>query len=177
MEYDLNEFYSLIGKMYVHHYKMLADYAIKLGYKPKRAKTKMISISFKNFKTKRTLLKFSVEKNNPIWNLKFYSTSNYTEVFDKAIKNDLELFNFKYVGCFECNRCEGKKYGYNVEYPDGRKYFKCGFDLIPIMEISDSIVKEAIMLMENSIYHLLILYKGSFVPRPPGVRHEIESFK
>ncbi len=149
MDTVLNEFYDLVNTHDVQNYKSLADCAIKLGYKPKRAKTKMVSISFTNTKTKKTLLKFSIDKENPIWNLKFYSTTNYSNVFDNAIKKDLEVFNFKYVGCFACNRCEGKKYGYIVEYADGRKYFKCGFDLIPINEINDSIVKEAITLMEK----------------------------
>jgi hypothetical protein len=39
------------------------------------------------------------------------------------------------------------KLSYKIEYEDVRKYFRCGFELIPIKTISKDIVNETINMM------------------------------
>jgi hypothetical protein len=56
--------------------------------------------------------------------------------------------HYKYVGCYGCGRCKNEKLGYNIKYEDGRKYFRCGFELIPIETISKDIVDETVKMME-----------------------------
>ena len=120
---------------------------------PKRKKQKNLTISFSNRKTKKTLLKYSINsKKIHNWRLKFYANKEYSKVFDQSIKEEIERFNFKYVGCYGCGKCKKEKLGYNVIYEDGKKYFRCGFELIPVNAISDDIVKEAVKMMD--IQHL-----------------------
>ena len=152
----LNEFYSKIQSKELNYYKKLAETAINLGYKPKKDKQKNLSITFSKNKVKRTILKFYGGDDNgkgksakgTCFKLKFYANKEYSEVFNKSIKKEIEIFNFKYVGCYGCGRCKDKKLGYNIKYDDGRIYFRCGFELIPIETISDDIVNETIKLME-----------------------------
>ncbi|MCL2478030.1 MAG: hypothetical protein FWF22_00910 [Treponema sp.] len=152
----LDEFYNKVQSKELIQYKRLAEAAINLGYKPKRDKQKTLSIAFSKNKVKKTILKFyggdvngkGKSAKGTCFKLKFYANNDYSRVFDKSIKKEIEIFNFKYVGCYGCGRCKDKKLGYNVEYEDGRKYFRCGFELIPIEIISDDIVNETIKLME-----------------------------
>jgi hypothetical protein len=145
----LLEFYKNLENDKVAEYKRLSNEAIKLGYNPKRDKTKTLSISFSNSKTKKTLLKYAEEKWSFFWKLKFYACNNYSEIFDRSIKDIIERFDFKYVGCYGCGKCKNEKLGYKVNYMDGRQYFRCGFELIPIRKISSSIVDEAIRMMND----------------------------
>ncbi|GHT98854.1 hypothetical protein FACS1894142_5710 [Spirochaetia bacterium] len=152
----LNEFYNKISSEEINLYKELAETAIKLGYMPKKDKQKNLSIAFSKNKVKKTILKFYGGDDNgkgksakgTCFKLKFYANKGYSEVFDKSIKKEIEIFNYKYVGCYGCGRCKKDKLGYNIEYEDGRKYFRCGFELIPIETISKDIVNETTKMME-----------------------------
>jgi hypothetical protein len=158
MEKDnvLNEFFDKISPEEINLYKELAETAIKLGYKPKNDKQKNLSIAFSKNKVKKTILKFYGGDDNgkgksakgTCFKFKFYANMEYSDVFDKSIKNEIEIFNYKYTGCYGCGRCKKEKLGYKIEYEDGRKYFRCGFELIPIQTISKDIVNEAIKMME-----------------------------
>jgi hypothetical protein len=155
MDYDviLKEFYDHVSNEEKILYEDLAKKAIDLGYFPKREKTKNITISFSNRKTKKILLKYSVDSENMCsWRLKFYANKGYSKIFDQSIKEVIEKFNFKYVGCYGCGKCKEEKLGYIIKYEDGRKYFRCGGELIPIKIISNDVVKEALKMME--IQHL-----------------------
>jgi hypothetical protein len=115
-----------------------------------------LSILFSKNKVKKTILKFYGGDENgkgknakgTCFKLKLYANKKYLNTFDKSIKKGIEQFYFKYVGCYGCGRCKKEKLGYNVQYEDGRKYFRCGFELIPIETVSKGIVKEAVKMME-----------------------------
>jgi hypothetical protein len=146
----LKEFYDKISSEDKSFYEQLASKAISLEYKPKRDKVGNLSISFSNRKTKKTILKFDYGNKNDGYSfrLKFYANKNYSKEFDLSIKEVIERFSFKYVGCYGCGKCKKEKLGYNIEYEDGRKYFRCGGELIPIKTISNEIVDEVIKMME-----------------------------
>jgi hypothetical protein len=156
----LNEFYLKVPKDDVEHYKELAKTAIKLGYNPKKTSKTSFSINFSNSKTKKTILRFIVDINKHriliYWKLKFYANKNYSQYFVKCLKETIEEFNFKYVGCYGCGgkygNCKKEKLGYNIEYEDGREYFRCGFELIDIKIISKELVEEAIKMIEIQHY-------------------------
>ncbi|ULQ58637.1 hypothetical protein K7I13_08690 [Brucepastera parasyntrophica] len=93
-------------------------------------------------------MKFYGGEDGICWKLKFYANKEYSGIYDKSIKDVIERFNYKYVGCYGCGKCKKEKAGYNIEYDDGRKYFRCGFELIPIKTISKDIVEEAVKMME-----------------------------
>ena len=152
----LNEFYNKVSKEDLELYKELAKMAIRLGYNPKKTSKTSFSLNFSNSKTKKTILRFIVDINKHrtliFWKLKFYANKNYSQYFDKCLKDTIEKFDFKYVGCYGCGgkfgNCKEEKLGYNIEYDDGRKYFRCGFELIDINIISKDLVEEAIKMME-----------------------------
>jgi hypothetical protein len=68
MELDL--FYESISDQERDMFLKLAQAVMLLGYKPKKAKTKAINYVFTNSKTKRHLMKFSIEKGKPVLKLK-----------------------------------------------------------------------------------------------------------
>ena len=152
----LNEFFGKISSKELSLYKKLAEAAINLGYKPKKDKQKNISIAFSKNKVKKTILKFYCGDDNgkgksakgACFKLKFYANKDYSQIFDKSIKKEIETFDFKYVGCYGCGKCKNEKLGYNIKYEDGKKYFRYGFELIPIETISKDIVDETIKMME-----------------------------
>jgi hypothetical protein len=144
----LDEFYNLLPEDKVELFKEMAEKAIQLGYKPKREKTKHLSISFSSNKYRTTILKYVYEKNRPTYRLKFFASKNYSAIFDRSIKETIEKFNFKYTGCYGCEKCIGGKEGYDVNYEDGRRYFRCGFELIEIVDLNKQIKEEVIELLE-----------------------------
>jgi hypothetical protein len=160
----LDEFYRMVPEDNVQFYKDMAQTAIHLGYKPKRDKTKHLALSFSSSKYKVTILRFVCEKNQPSFRLKFFATKNYSAVFDESIKHTLEEYNFKYVGCYGCEKCPDVLEGYDVVYEDGRKYFRCGFELIEVSKIDNEIEKEVEEMLETQTkyYEIKIMKeKGS----------------
>ncbi len=104
----LDEFYSLLLEDGVDLYKALAEAAIRLGYKPKREKTKHFSISFASSRYRSTVLKFVHDKHGPECRLKFFACREYSQVFDRTIKHELEANHFKFTGCYPgCQKCAG----------------------------------------------------------------------
>jgi hypothetical protein len=152
----LNEFYNIVSAEEKILYEELAEMAIKLGYIPKKDKQKNLSIAFSKNKVKKTILKFYGGDENgkgksakgTCFKIKFYANKEYSKIFDESIKKVIEQFDYKYVGCYGCGKCKKEKLGYNIKYDDGRKYFRCGFELIPIEIISNDIVKEVKEMME-----------------------------
>jgi len=144
----LNEFYSLVPHEKVELFQGMAEKAVQLGYKPKRDKTKQLGISFISNKYRVTILRFGYQKNQPVFRLKFFASKEYSSVLDRSIKATIEEFDFKYTGCYGCERCKGEKEGYEVKYEDGREYFRCGFELIEICEINPAIQEEVIELLK-----------------------------
>jgi hypothetical protein len=135
-------------------YKTLIKKAIELGYTPKKEnKSNGVMISLNNRKMKNTIIMLYSGKDGVFWKFKFYANKNYTKTIDEILKQTFEKFKYLYNdgSCIDgrCGRCKGEKRGYNIEYDDGRKYFLCGFYLIPIRIISKDLVKEAVKMMET----------------------------
>jgi len=151
----------------------IAEYAVFLGYTPKwvkvRANGKAVngdSLTFSKAKVKRTLLK--IRKGNrfnrdmPCLVLTFFASSDYSDIFKQGIKQVIEGFDGKYTGCYGCGKCEnGKLQGYVYIYPDGKKVFRCGGDLIELPPISAGNVPEIRQLMKKQDEYFLKLVKRS----------------
>lgn len=149
----LNSFLDSINKDYYEMFLELAQYAVALGYTPRRNKTQDFSIDFYKNKFKTSVMKMEVqeqkhdgysygERNIPGLRLKFYASSNYSDVFKNGIKNVIEEFDGKYTGCYGCGRCKEQLEGYTYIYPDGKKVFRCGRELISIFDFSKENLQE-----------------------------------
>ena len=155
----IEEYLSLINPSYRPAMRELAEYAVSLGYTPTRCKTQDLTIDFRNAKQKRTIMKLEQreqshdgfaygERDVPGLRLKFYASAEYSEVFQNAVKRVIENFGGKYTGCYGCGRCTGKKQGYVYAYPDGRKVFRCGGELLSVFDFLDH-VDEAKRLLQR----------------------------
>jgi hypothetical protein len=155
----LKEYLDIVSTEDKSLYEELANMAIILGYVPTRDKTKGISISFRNNKTKFTIMKFAEEgKNGYFWRFKFAACKNYSKIFDESIKKYdenlrnlySEKYNLKNVTCMRCAKCcNEKKLFYIIKYEDGREYTVCGtVAFVQINYISKDIVEEAGNMMK-----------------------------
>jgi hypothetical protein len=147
MEDFFEEFYSLSSPDQAALYRTMAEKAIQLGYKAKREKAKQFGISFSSSKYKVTILRFTADKNKPAFRLKFFAAPHYSAVFERSLKKVIERFDFKYTGCYGCNKCKDEKEGYTIRYDDGREYFRCGFELIDINELNEQVKDEVLELL------------------------------
>jgi hypothetical protein len=154
----LKEFYEKLPLENKILYEELANKAITLGYNPIRDKTKSLSISFRNNKTKYTIMKFAeARKDEYSWQFKFAANKNYSNVFVDCVKKHNDEIRKKYsikyniknnITCFGCRKCGNvKKLFYSITYDDGRKYAVCG-SFIHIELISKEIVEEAGKMMK-----------------------------
>lgn len=144
----LNDFLNNLTSEDKQIYSEIANFAYELGYKCKRAKTKDINYFFVNNKTKKHILKFSYKNGKPELKMKFYASNNYSDLFNEGIKNVIEEFNFKYTGCYKCGKCKDTPVGYIYEYPDGKKYFRCGSELICLPPIKKDNIPEILHLLK-----------------------------
>lgn len=144
----VEEYCSLLPENQVAWFRAMSDQAIQLGFKPKRDKTKHLSISFTSNKYHVSILKYVFDRSRPTFRLKFFASKDYSPVFDLSIKKTIEAFSFKYTGCYGCGRCEGGVDGYQVRYEDGRAYYRCGSELIEIIEINEQIKNAVIELLK-----------------------------
>jgi len=157
-KYDaiLKEFYEVIPSENKIFYEELAGAAIQLGYVPSRDKTKCISISFQNSKTKFAIMKFA-EETKKGFKLRFAANKKYSKIFDESVKQYSEKIrqgkpekDFKNSTCFGCGKCGNhKKLFYTINYDDGRKHTVCGNFFIHINTISKKIAEEAAKLMQT----------------------------
>ena len=133
----INDFLAVIPAEYREGLNDLAEFADSLGYTPKRNKVSLFSISFSKNKVKKTIMKFvecdpAISTGIPQIYLKFYANTSYSDIFKDSIKFVIERFDGKYTGCYGCGRWKDGLEGYVYLYPDGRKVFRCGGELIPI---------------------------------------------
>jgi hypothetical protein len=149
MEATLNDFFNSLNDEDRKIYSVIANFAYELGYKAKRAKTKDINYVFTNSKIKKHLLKFSFRDGKPNLKIKFYASKNYSSFFSDSVRKVIEEFNFKYTGCYKCGKCEGAPMGYNYEYPNGKRYFRCGSELIELPSIDESVISEILSLLKT----------------------------
>lgn len=147
MELGIDDFMNSISEEDKQIYTEIASLALELGYKPKKAKTKAINYVFTNNKTKKHILKFSIEKGAPILKMKFYASKDYSTLFLEGVRMVIEEFDYKYTGCYKCGKCSGTPLGYVYEYPDGRKYFRCGGELISLPPITKQDIPEILSLL------------------------------
>ncbi|WP_379135735.1 hypothetical protein [Paenibacillus sp. sgz500958] len=149
MQLELDEFYESVPEEDKALFSEIADFAYQLGYKPKRAKTQSVNIVFTNNRTKKHLLKFSIEHGKPYLKMKFYATAGYSPLFQEAIRAVIEEYNYKYTGCYQCGKCADELQGYHYSYPDGREFFRCGSELISLPVISREDVPEILKLLHS----------------------------
>lgn len=142
-------------------FREIAKYASELDYTPKHGKNargEIMYLCFIKSKVSRTLMKFRIwgpwddiafyTKDNEgkvQLILSFFTTPEYSKIFHQGIKRVIEEFDGKYTGCYGCGKCKGKLQGYTYIYPDGKKVFRCGGELIELpfvgSEYADEIKK------------------------------------
>lgn len=126
----------------------VADYAFHLGYKAKRDKVKSPSYTFTHRKVKKHILRFSTDKGRPIIKIKFFAAQTHSGFFREAIRDVIEEYDYKYTGCYGCGDCDGTQ-GYTYRYPDGRQYYRCGKELIDIVDIKRVPLPELLALFKT----------------------------
>ncbi|MHB1154372.1 MAG: hypothetical protein ACYCWE_14950 [Eubacteriales bacterium] len=144
-------------------FREIAAYAVELGYTPKLVRHAggiANDLTFTKSKAGRTLLKICPrQKLGKDWEpggsliLAFFATPEYSEIFKKGVQIVIEHFDGKYTGCYGCGRCEGDE-GYTFIYPDGKKVFRCGGELIALPPVgTDHIVEiKAMMKTQDAFY-------------------------
>lgn len=153
---EIKEFVDYIDTSEIKLYDNLLIFMKELGYKVKRAKTKDINYVFTNSKTKRHILKLSITKERPVVKLKFYASNDYSNVFNESIRLAIEEFDFKYTGCYGCGKCDTSIQGYKYLYDDGREYFRCGNELIELVDYNKDLEDELFKLIMNQHEYYLV---------------------
>lgn len=137
-------------------YRNIVEYAVSLGYTPKKLHADSTYVSFFKNKVGRTIMKVSAHHNEclkvddvPGLYLNFYANEKYSDIFQQGVKKVIEHFGGKYTGCYGCGKCDGT-YGYTYTYPDAdrREIFKCGFELVELPPIDASHVDEIKRLLK-----------------------------
>jgi hypothetical protein len=118
-------------------FQELAEYAISLGYTPKKTTSKDFVLDFSKSKVKRTIMKLEIhdnakKENPPGLRLKFFANKEYSDIFQRGIQRVIEEYDGRYTGCYGCGKCKGHLDGYTYIYPDGKRVFRCGGELIAI---------------------------------------------
>lgn len=80
--------------------------------------------------------------------LKFFAAGTYSRFFEDALKATIEEYDFRYTGCYGCEKCDGTR-GYTIRYPEGRKYFRCGLELIDLPGLSAAELPELLALFRR----------------------------
>ncbi len=156
---SLEEYLLRIPAEYTEMFRVLAQTAISLGYSPKRCKTADLCIDFRSSRTKRTIMKFSLkeekhdgfkygERDVPGLRMRFFAADDYSELFCRSVQYAIEDRDGKYTGCYGCGRCKGAPKGYRYTYPDGKKVFRCGTELISIFNFTGDDLPEMLRLLK-----------------------------
>lgn len=127
----MQDFLSLLTPADLPVFTAAAEYAFSLGYRAKRDQTKDLNYSFMHRQVKPLIMRFSILRGQPVIRLKFFAASHYSRFFEDALKATIEEYNFRYTGCYDCEKCDGTR-GYIIRYPEGREYFRCGLELIEL---------------------------------------------
>ncbi|MFC3746029.1 hypothetical protein [Paenibacillus sp. GCM10012306] len=154
----LDEFFQHLSDEDKLLYSKIADQAEKLGYKPRKAKTQALNFVFKNNKTKKHIMKFSIEKEIPVLKMKFYASLEYSYIFHDSVRFAIEEYNYKYTGCYNGGKCLDELEGYQYKYDDGRTYFRCGSELISLPPVTHHELPEILKLLNTQ--HQYYLSKG-----------------
>ena len=119
-----------------------------LGYKIKPDKSKTPGYTFIHPRVKKYVLRFSIQKSQPLLRMKFFATREYSDFFHQAVRAVIEEYDYRYTGCYGCGKCDGSQ-GYTYRYSDGRTYYRCGCELIEITDIKNIPVAEMCSLLEK----------------------------
>lgn len=144
----MDDYFAILTDAERRVFLAITESAHQLGYRAKRDKTRSLSYTFTHRKVKKTLLRFATNRDKPILKIRFCATQQYSTFFHEAIRKTIEEYNFKYTGCYGCGNCDGTE-GYWYQYPDGRKVFRCGTELIEIDDICSMPLEELLTLFKN----------------------------
>jgi hypothetical protein len=150
----IKDFIAELPETYREMYQDIANYAMVLGYTPKKTKSKDFVLDFAKSKVKRTILKMELydngkKMNGPGLRLKFYASKDYSDIFKKDVQRVIEEFNGKYTGCYGCGKCKGELEGYTFIYSDDTKVFRCGNELIAIHDFTYQDIPEIKSLLNT----------------------------
>lgn len=145
---QMSDYFETLTEMEKPVFSAMAEFAFQLGYKAKRDKSKTLSYTFTHRNVKKYILRFSSEKGKPIIKLKFFASKQYSEFFQEAIRTVIEEYEYKYTGCYGCGECGGTQ-GYTYKYPDGRGYYRCGKELIDLIDIPKIPLSEMFALFKT----------------------------
>ena len=115
-------------------YQELANYCQAAGLKPKKIyKKNTLGIEFVHTGTNCSIVRFGINQSDePTFEMRYFANKQYPEKFHDAIRAIIESYKGEYVGCYKCGNCQGQ---YKYQYPDGRKFVRCGFALVPVTNI------------------------------------------
>ena len=117
----INECVSRFPDHSRHIFLELSEYAVSLGYTPKWVKVRHNgksvngdALTFTKNKVKKMLIRISPEKNPhakdmPCLALRYFASSDYSDIFKQGVKRVIEEFNGRYTGCYGCGKCEKGK--------------------------------------------------------------------
>jgi hypothetical protein len=140
-------------------FSAIADFAFSLGYRAKKDKSNAIGYSFTHSRVKKQILRFTSAKGQPILRIKFFASKDYSDFFHQTIRATIEEYDYKYTGCYGCEECDGT-HGYRYKYPDGREYYRCGKELIEILDVHDLPLKELFDLIKKQHEFFLVNLPG-----------------
>ena len=112
----MDDFFAALNETQVPLFSTIAEYAFGLGYRARRDKTKDLNYSFLHRGVKPLILRFSILKGQPVVRLKFFAATQYSRFFEDALKATIEEYDFRYTGCYGCEKCDGSQ-GYTIRYP------------------------------------------------------------
>jgi hypothetical protein len=148
MNETINEFLSFVDDDKRKFYEEIIQESIKLGFIPKKDKVKHLGISFFSKECKATVLRLIYDKKIEL-RLKFFASTIYSSVFEDSLRKTIERFNFRYTGCYGCGKCIDQKEGYIINYPNKVQYFRCGNELIEIIDMNNEISKEIVTMIKD----------------------------
>ena len=151
----MDEFFAAINPSEKALFSAIAEYAFSLGYRARRDQTKDLNYSFLHRQVKPLIMRFSILRGQPVIRLKFFAASHYSRFFEDALKATIEEYNFRYTGCYDCEKCDGTR-GYIIRYPEGREYFRCGLELIELPGLGLEQVPELLALFRQQHEFYLI---------------------
>jgi hypothetical protein len=137
-------------------YRQIAEYAFDLGYKPSWIKVRekgvtvnSTALAFTKKLQNRSITILKISPKSSI-SLKFFATKEYSDIFKEGIKAVIEAFRGRYTGCYGCGKCSSELEGYTYVYPDGRKVFRCGGELITFTNpITEEHIDEVVRLIKT----------------------------
>lgn len=148
MDNSLEEYLAILNQPERALFTPVADFAFSLGYRARRDKTRDLNFSFLHRQVKPLILRYSILRGRPVIRLKFFAAGTYSRFFEDALKTTIEEYEFRYTGCYGCEKCDGS-HGYTIRYRDGREYFRCGLELIDLPGLSSAELPELLDLFRR----------------------------